>query len=120
MLSLLLARKSLQVMAERSTTCARAGAVSSKAASRAAPKVFIRASSAMVRADATGGEAARQSTQSRVPVRSDRARDALECALDELGNEQPRRIDRPRHGGATERNPLEPVRSVIGLVADQH
>src|SRR6478752_3648077 len=90
-------------MVERSTTCARAGAVVSTARSAS---MAIR----MTRPPPLG----------RVPVRPDRAGYALEGAGHELVDQEPRRIDRARHAGASARDSLEAELAVERLVAHQH
>ena len=54
------------------------------------------------------------------PNPGDRPGDAREGTFGELADQEPRRIDRPRHGGAPLGNALEAAPGVVGLVADQH
>src|SRR5262245_16811236 len=56
----------------------------------------------------------------RVPIRPDRPGYAVERTVAELADEKPRRIDRPRHGGAALGNALEAGFAVIGFIAHQH
>src|SRR5215831_3739794 len=56
----------------------------------------------------------------RIPIRPDRPGYAVERPVAELADEKPRRIDRPRHGGAALGNALEAGFAVIGLIAHQH
>src|SRR4029077_11244088 len=55
----------------------------------------------------------------RGPIRPDRPGHAFERALDELADQESRRIDRARHGGAALGNALEPGLTIVGLVAHQ-
>src|SRR4051794_9711338 len=55
----------------------------------------------------------------RGPVRPDRPGHAFEGALDELADQEPRRIDRTRHGGAALGNALESRLTIVGLVTHQ-
>ncbi len=48
------------------------------------------------------------------------AADASEGAVSEFGDQQPRRIDRPRHRGDALGDALEADPAVIGLVPDQN
>src|SRR5438270_8951825 len=56
----------------------------------------------------------------RAPGRPDRSGHAVERTLDKLAHEQPRRIDRARHGGAALGDRLETGFAVVRLVAHQH
>ena len=56
----------------------------------------------------------------RVPIRPDRSRDAVEGAVGELADQQPRRINRARHGGTALGNAREAAFAVIGFVTNQH
>src|SRR2546421_11526095 len=54
-----------------------------------------------------------------LPFRPNRARYALERALDHLTYQEPGRIDRTRHGYLATRHALKSGLAVIGLVAHQ-
>src|SRR4051794_22679057 len=55
----------------------------------------------------------------RGPVRPDRPGHAFEGTLDELADQEPRRIDWARHGGAALGNALEPGLTIVRLVTHQ-
>src|SRR5580692_4728983 len=60
-----------------------------------------------------------QSSLRSFPLRPHRTGHALKGAIDELGDQNPRRIDRAGHDGAPRRHALEAGFAVIRLVADQ-
>src|ERR1700722_2288085 len=60
-----------------------------------------------------------QSSLRSFPLRPHRTGHALKGAIDELGDQKPRRIDRAGHDGAPRRHALEAGFAVIRLVADQ-
>ena len=63
---------------------------------------------------AIGGE-----SSLRAPIRSDRPGHAVERAVGELADEEPRRIDRAGRGRAALGNDFEAALDVVGLVAHQ-
>src|SRR3954468_22426588 len=103
MRSLLPSKKSLQVMVERSICWALAGVLSASAAHSTwanfmeEPLMQARYGGATIAALRRGGSWLCHKGLSVVPIRPDRPGNAGKRIWDELGHQQPCRIDRTRH-----------------------